>query len=187
MSTTFEEFIANDSEFKRRYELIAKVGAESERGMAVLVAAELDRALELVLRSYLIAGKAVDNLFDGGTPPLGTFSSKINLARALHLIRRDEFESLQLIRRIRNEFAHNPNARFEDAKIKSWMNELRETEKADPRAAFAVKSAELIVSLEIGAVHEATGRLGEEMYNTFYRRGYDHPDRKPPPDSDVPF
>ena len=51
--------------------------------MTVLVAAELDRVLEVVLKSYFAPGKARDALFSGGTPPLGTFSAKINAARAL--------------------------------------------------------------------------------------------------------
>jgi hypothetical protein len=46
MSNTLEDLINSDPEWKRRYELIRKLGAESERGMAVLVGAELDRALE---------------------------------------------------------------------------------------------------------------------------------------------
>ena len=65
--------------------------------MTVLVAAELDRALEVLLKSYLAPGKARDDLFTGGTPPLGSLSARINVARALYLIRDDEYELLHLI------------------------------------------------------------------------------------------
>ena len=80
-SDAFQELVDNDPEWKRRYELIRTLGDESERGMAVLVGAELDRALELVLCAYLPPGKARKELFSGGAPPPGTFSSKINLCR----------------------------------------------------------------------------------------------------------
>src|ERR1700691_3067954 len=114
MSDSFEDWLDRypDLNLRRRYDLFSKVGSESERGMTVLVAAELDRILEVVLKSYLAPGKARDALFSGGAPPLGTFSAKINAARALHLIHAAEYETLHLIRRIRNEFAHNPDAAF---------------------------------------------------------------------------
>ena len=116
MSTAWEELL-KDPEFKRRYDVIAKVGAETERGMTVLVAAELDRALEVVQKSYLVPGKARDDLFSGGSPPLGSFSTRINLARSLELITVYEFELLHLIRKIRNEFAHNPDTSFQDKRV----------------------------------------------------------------------
>jgi hypothetical protein len=174
MSGTFEELLQSDPYFRRRYELISKVGAESERGMTVLVAAELDRVLEVVLKSYLAPGKAREDLFEGGSPPLGTFSAKINLAGALHLIRDDEYELLHLIRRIRNEFAHNPDASFRDERISSWLNAIpvRGT-RSDAKSKFTVCSVELISALEADAIHEANGRVYEESYNTFYRRGGD--------------
>lgn len=174
MSSTFEDLLKSDPELRRQYELISKVGAESERGMTVLVAAELDRVLEVVLKSYLAPGKARDDLFSGGSPPLGTFSARINVARALHLIREDEYELLHLIRRIRNEFAHNPDAAFTDGRISSWLGAIPEhdTEK-DAKSKFTLCSVALIAALEADAVHQANGRVYEELFNTYYRRGCD--------------
>jgi hypothetical protein len=175
MSSTFDDLLEKDPDLRRRFELISKVGAESERGMTVLVAAELDRALEVVLKSYLAPGKARDDLFSGGTPPLGTFSARINVARALHLIREDEYELLHLIRRIRNEFAHNPDAAFATDRISSWLAALPERESgSDAKSKFTLCSVELIAALEADAVHEANGRVYEDSYNTYYRRGCDH-------------
>jgi hypothetical protein len=179
MSRTFEDLLKSNPDLRRQYELISKVGAESERGMTVLVVAELDRVLEVVLKSYLAPGKARDNLFSGGTPPLGTFSARISVARALHLIREDEYELLHLIRRIRNEFAHNPNAAFTDGRISSWLSAIPEHEtESDARSKFTSCSVELIAALEVDAVHQANGRVYEESFNTFYRRGCD-PDAPP--------
>jgi hypothetical protein len=180
MSNTIEDLINSDPEWKRRYELIKKLGAESERGMTVLVGAELDRALELVLHAYLAPGKARKELFAGSSPPLGTFSAKINLCRALHLIGEDEYASLHTIRKIRNEFAHNPNASFASAEIRSWVDtiEVEPDQPRDPKGKFEVEATGLIASLETSALDQAHGRVYEESYNTFYRRGVD-PDAKP--------
>jgi mannitol operon repressor len=175
MSNTFDELLRNDPDLKRRYELISKVGAESERGMTVLVAAELDRALDVLLKSYLAPGKARDDLFSGSAPPLGSFSAKINVARTLHLIREQEYELLHVIRRIRNEFAHNPDAAFNDARISSWTGKIPEDEtEADAKSKFTLSSVALIADLEGDAVHYANGRVYEESFNTYYRRGWDH-------------
>jgi hypothetical protein len=175
MSSAFNELLKNDPDLKRRHDLISKVGAESERGMTILAAAELDGTLEVLLKSYLVPGKARNDLFSGGTPPLGSLSAKINLARTLHLIREDEYEFLHLIRRIRNEFAHNPEASFSDARISSWLRALPDDEiQSDAKSKFIFCSVELIADLKGDAVHYTNGRVYEESFNTFYRRGCDH-------------
>lgn len=143
--------------------------------MAVLVGAELDRALELVLRAYLPPGKARKELFSGGTPPLGTFSSKISLCRALHLISEEEYALLHVIRKIRNEFAHNPSVSFASSNIQIMMEsiDMGRGRNCDHKVTFETESAELIAALEVVAVDQAHGRVYEESYNTWYRRGVD--------------
>lgn len=174
-SDAFQKLIDSDPEWKRRYELIRTLGDESERGMAVLVGAELDRALELVLRAYLPPGKARKELFSGGTPPLGPFSNKINLCRALHLITEDEHSLLHVIRKIRNEFAHNRNASFASPNIRSLAEsiDLDYRRDVDDKTKFEIASAELIAALEVAAVDQAHGRVYEESYSVWYRRGVD--------------
>lgn len=178
MSNAYQELINSDPEWKRNYELIRTLGVESERGMAVLVGAELDRALELVLCAYLAPGKARTELFAGSSPPLGTFSGKINLCRALHLINEDECTALHTIRKIRNEFAHDPDASFANAQIRSWVDILRSNPEQDHKTRFELEAAGLIASLETTAVDQAHGRVYEELFNTWYRRGADR-DAKP--------
>lgn len=174
MPTPFEEMLEGSPSLKRTYDLISKVGAESERGMTVLAAAELDRVLEGLLKAYLAPGNARDALFAGGSAPLGSFSAKINTARSLHLIREEEYALLQLIRRIRNEFAHNPDVGFSDARIVAWVRSMKDDgEYPDLKALFTLRSVSLIDTLETDAVAQANGRVYEESYNTFYRRGGD--------------
>ena len=171
MSNAIEDLINSDPEWKRRYDLIRKLGSESERGMTVLVGAELDRALGLVLRAYLAPGKARKKLLAGSSPPLGTFSAKINLCRALHLISDDEFASLHAIRKIRNEFAHDPNASFASAEIRSWVDTIGPHETRDPKGKFELEATGLIASLETSAVDQAHGRVYEECIQHFLSTG----------------
>ena len=80
--------------------------SESDRAAVILGAAKLDILLYQLLTKFLIASPAgTDELFDGDAP-LGTFSSKINLAHRLGLIDKDFSRALHLIRKIRNSFAH---------------------------------------------------------------------------------
>lgn len=82
---------------------------ESDRAAVVLGAAKLDLLLRQIIEKVLLAspGKS-DDLFDGDSP-LSTFSAKINLAYRLGLIDAALTRSLHLIRKIRNDFAHEPS------------------------------------------------------------------------------
>lgn len=83
------------------------LATESERAAVVLGAAKLDSLLELLLKRCLLpcsGGK--DDLLDTERP-LGTFSARISVAYRLGLIDKDFEYSLQVIRKIRNSFAHS--------------------------------------------------------------------------------
>ena len=96
--------------------LSAEVGAflshllmQGDRAAVVLGAARLDVAPEAALRSLMSHhpdGQDKDNLFDPDRP-LGTLSAKIALAHRLDVIDQDVEHALQIIRKIRNEFAHS--------------------------------------------------------------------------------
>ena len=87
-------------------ELIEEFKKESDRATVILSAAKLDAQLYLLLSKVLKpASSNQDELLDGDGP-LGTFSSKINIAQRLGLIDIHFAKSLHLIRRIRNAFAH---------------------------------------------------------------------------------
>ena len=49
----------------------------------------------------------------------------------------------------------------------------RETE-FDTKSKFTLCSVALIAALELDAVHDANGRVYEELFNTYYRRGCNH-------------
>jgi mannitol operon repressor len=64
-------------------------------------------------------------LVEGANAPLGTFSARIEACYALGLTSDDEHNDLTLIRRIRNEFAHNIETTFGTPSIVSRCSQLR--------------------------------------------------------------
>lgn len=105
---------------------IAEFSKESDRGAVIVAASIFDATLESLLKQYFVASPgAADDLFDGANAPLATFSSKVAMAFRLGLISGKFCRNLHLIRRIRNEFAHNIHGgSFDDTAIKSRVLEL---------------------------------------------------------------
>ncbi|AUN03425.1 hypothetical protein RSJ19_11040 [Clostridium botulinum] len=81
---------------------------ESDRACVILSAAMIENELESLLKKKLVSSsKKTDNLFDNATSALGTFSSKIDMAYRLGLISKNLCRDIHIIRKIRNQFAHD--------------------------------------------------------------------------------
>ena len=105
---------------------------ESDRAVAVLGPAYADALLEDLLRAFLVAGKSADALLDVDRP-LGSFSSRIDLAHALGLIRDDTRHDLHLMRRVRNDFAHGVDLHsLEEEPARSRTEEFLGFRRWDP-------------------------------------------------------
>ena len=79
---------------------------ESDRAAVILGAAKLDVLLYQLLQRYLRpCTTSRDELLDGNSP-LATFSSRIQVSYRLGLIDAELTRALNLIRKIRNSFAH---------------------------------------------------------------------------------
>jgi len=118
---------------------------ESDRGASIMAASMLDEKLKTILYNFLIDCKQTKGLLDGYGAPIGTFSSRLNLAFALGLISEYEFDDCNTIRKIRNDFAHKfeLDFSFENQKINSLCLKLnaptpgaKETLKDKPRQLF---------------------------------------------------
>jgi hypothetical protein len=86
---------------------LRELDRDSDRGSAILGAAILDVALERVLSQVFqspVSG-GDDGLFSPERP-LGSFAAKIDLSARLGLLSRDFAAALHLVRRIRNDAAH---------------------------------------------------------------------------------
>lgn len=69
--------------------------------------------------------RAADDLLEGFNAPLGTFAARIKLCYALGLLTDAQFKDLELVRKIRNEFAHTwDECTFAAEKIKAWVDAL---------------------------------------------------------------
>ena len=98
-------------------EMQAELRNESPRGCVLVAAAVIDRGLETLIRAFLIddercADRLLGEAGGGGSSerPLGSFSSRIKAVEALGLLSADDCADLDLIRRIRNDCAHDPEA-----------------------------------------------------------------------------
>lgn len=128
------------------------IKGETDRGVTLLVASILDQWLFEILNSFLLKDKVSDELLSGFSAPLGTFSSKIKMCYSLALIDKTEYNILEIIRKIRNEFGHNwEDVSFNTPKIKGQSDKLEwygpnDVEETDRRK-FDFASTELLVRL----------------------------------------
>src|SRR5258706_4493647 len=93
---------------KDRRPLLRQLGIESDRGCAIVGCSLLEEDLELLLRarmSPIANAKHIDSLFHGYAP-LASFAGKIALCYAFGFIDEQMFTDLEIIRKIRNRFAH---------------------------------------------------------------------------------
>lgn len=104
-----------------------EVRQESPRAMAILSAAVLDEAMTSLLKLALLpCPTSTDPLFDDSYAPIGSFSAKIEVAERMGIISPGVAQSLHLIRRIRNDFAHDiAGCSFENAVVCNRVGELR--------------------------------------------------------------
>src|SRR5437016_305884 len=96
----------NPPDLNELIQQMAGLFKESDRGFALITSAWLDDALGELLRARFVDNKsAADELLTGDSP-LATFSSRIKVAHCLGLISDTVKRDLNMIRTIRNQFAH---------------------------------------------------------------------------------
>lgn len=101
-----------------------KLSTESDRACVVLGAALLDAELGRLIHSRLACLQS--ELVPPGRP-LGSFSTRLKLARALNWIDEAAYRDLEAIRGMRNSFAHSPDhdLSFADQSVKDTCLSLR--------------------------------------------------------------
>lgn len=143
---------------KRRVEVLFRIGdelkKESDRGCALVAAAYLENEVGELLGNFFVkqSAKARAALFEFNGP-VGTFSSKIKMSAALGLMPEEIFKSLDLIRKMRNEFAHlHEPLDFESPKIKRQVENLLPSlcvPEASARESFIVKVQSIAATLHL--------------------------------------
>jgi DNA-binding MltR family transcriptional regulator len=129
---------------------------ETDRGCALMAAAFLDETLKELLKANLVNDtKLAHKVFDA-SGPLGSFSSRIDMAYLLGLIPKNALRDLHVLRKIRNDFAHvSDNLSFETPNISDRCSDLffiGEPVNRPPRAQF-VSAMMSIVGMIVGLIH----------------------------------
>lgn len=103
----------------------SEIETQNDISVAILSGAYLDLLLEQLLRTFLVIdGDIQDKLF-AADRPLSTFSSRINIAYSLGLLTKSEYNDLNRVRHIRNEFAHSLHGlTFDEARIQDRCRSL---------------------------------------------------------------
>jgi hypothetical protein len=79
---------------------------ETDRGCALMAAAFLDERLMDLLKANLVNDDRMSQKVFDSSGPLGSFSSRIDMAYLMGLIPKNALRDLHLLRKIRNNFAH---------------------------------------------------------------------------------
>jgi DNA-binding MltR family transcriptional regulator len=75
--------------------------------MVLSMSSFMEDLLGNIIKDFMLDVTAATDLVEGFNAPLGTFSARTKAAYALGLISKDEHKDINLIRKIRNEFAHS--------------------------------------------------------------------------------
>lgn len=149
---------------------------ETDRAAAVLAVAYLDSRLEALLRAkFVVVPKFVEELLTG-QGGLSSFSARISVAYAVGLISLHAADDLHVVRRIRNDFAHQPHGlSFKTQNIASRVDKLNILKalqdkrgkaiplSTEPRKRFNIAVALLLLNaierriLDMPKFQEATG------------------------------
>lgn len=106
-------------------EFINQFVEESDRAAVILGTSKLEELLGKLLSRYMIASYTDDDPLLKRDGPLGTFSSRIYAAYRLGLIDTEFAKVLHLVRKIRNEFAHEvKDSRLNTSPHKERIREL---------------------------------------------------------------
>lgn len=96
-----------DESIDKLIDFLFVMSEESERACIIMGGSFVDEYLEMALKKILLPAydQKNDELFEPENP-LGTFSAKIRLAYRMKLIDKDFMSTLNILRKLRNQFAH---------------------------------------------------------------------------------
>jgi len=105
---------------------IDELSKETDRGLPLVSMALIDEKLRDTLESFFIEGEVTKKLLDEFNSPLGSLSSRLTTCYALGLIDDYEYSEINILRKVRNEFAHLKHGiNFSTEKIKGLCSSLK--------------------------------------------------------------
>jgi DNA-binding MltR family transcriptional regulator len=107
-------------------EIVSQLAKESDRGIALISTAYMDDLLQVMIRGAMVDDKeAVDKLL-GPNGAASGFAARINLAYLMGLISPNLRHDLNIMRDIRNAFAHyHQKVTFKDEDVADRCRSLR--------------------------------------------------------------
>lgn len=97
----------------------------NDRAFVIVGAAFLDMLLEHILVNFLVDDpKEVADMLRHDQP-LGTYGNRIRAAYCFGLLNKTIRDDLRLVGKVRNRFAHDLYASFQDQQIRSWCTALK--------------------------------------------------------------
>lgn len=157
--------------------IMAELQKQSDRGAAIIAGSLLEQILETAIKGRLRALSTDQHkaLF-GRMAPLSTFSAKIEIGFAIGLYTEATYRNLNMLRQVRNEFAHKLGAlSFDHPDIAKIINDPKRTglltSRGKPRAdfmtTFAVLGALLLAmkfhDVRLPHVSETHGQVLQQM------------------------
>jgi DNA-binding MltR family transcriptional regulator len=121
-----------------------------------------------ILLAFFIERDSSLRLVEGFNAPLGSFSTRTAAAYALGLITPEEFKEAETLRRIRNRFAHNVHASFDQQDIADLCKNLMKSAKSygdvviDARGQYTSAAVALILQLTNRPVYVSRTRRKAE-------------------------
>lgn len=130
--------------------------AESDRGCALFAAAYLGVSLSDLLYVSFVENKKIENDLFEGNALLATFSSRIKIVYYLGLISLACRRDLDIIRAVRNDFAHKIN--IDSFNIQSIQDRCQalsysyHDKQADPRAHFCAAVMRILAQIHMATL-----------------------------------
>jgi DNA-binding MltR family transcriptional regulator len=109
---------------------LSALHSRTHAGTVIAASTKIENVLEKLLLAYMrsLTKKEHARLFRG-YGPLSSFAAKTEMAYALKMIPKEMFEALNILRRLRNEFAHSEEmVDFSHHKIKPLFDQLSNLE-----------------------------------------------------------
>jgi mannitol operon repressor len=134
-------------------EFLGEFNKETARGAALAAAAFLDDLLAGIINAFLVANDSRQKLTEGFNAPVGTLSARIAACHAMGLISEVEARECELVRKVRNEFAHKVKMSFDDERVRGLCSSMRMSAKpyddveVDTRGQFTTAAVALILNL----------------------------------------
>jgi hypothetical protein len=117
------------------FEHISRLAAQSARSTAIAGAAYLEHGLRAAIIRYLrntLSDAEQERLFVGDSATLATFADRINIAFALGILGEDIRSDFNVIRQIRNVFAHSVlDVEFDLPTVSAAIGTLRVFKRPD--------------------------------------------------------